>query len=141
MPVLPDLFQSQPLLAAAYARVSASIDSNKALDPPTDGINAAKYSIPLPSSSSTSPEDWQTALETAYSTLEHQQARLSNVELLTKFGPNAWRISNFLLEKQIERVQREIEGTIAATEDLNRQRKSTQVRFPLYCLAVMNVSS
>ena len=60
---------------------------------------------------------------------------MSNVELLTKFGPNAWRISNFLLEKQIERVQREIEGTIAATEDLNRQRKSTQVRFPPLCFS------
>jgi pre-mRNA-splicing factor SPF27 len=66
-------------------------------------------------------------LENAEAQLEHQRTRTANLELMNKFGSNHWRVTNFLVEKDLERIQREDEDVRKRTEDVNRSRKSAQV--------------
>lgn len=119
---LPDLFSNSPLLQKAYERTSTT-----AIPVPEDGLQIHRYNAAIPPEGA-SEEDWQKALDTASSTLEHQYLRSANIELLSKFGANSWRISNFLLEKDIDRLAKEAEGVQQTIEDINRGRKQSQVR-------------
>ena len=121
VPPPPELYKSSTLLSTAFQRAGSSTA-------PTDGIQLSKYNVVLPTTQS--EEDWQAALDTASATLEHQYLRANNVELLNKFGSNSWRISNFLLEKNVDRLVLEVEKMKQQTEHINRQRKQAQVRFP-----------
>lgn len=59
--------------------------------------------------------------------IEYQSQRAANVSLLQKFGGNSWRIENFLLEKEIERMEKQVEMTRERVESVNRERQSKQV--------------
>lgn len=46
---------------------------------------------------------------------------------MTKYGANAWRVSNYLTEKEVERLQAQLDVVKRKTEEVNRERKSKQV--------------
>lgn len=54
-------------------------------------------------------------------------SRLVNLELLQKFGANAWRLHNYQLEQQLKQTQRATEESRQRIVELNRQRKAEQV--------------
>jgi pre-mRNA-splicing factor SPF27 len=124
VPELPELFTSSDLLQKAFERTSTS-----AIPVPEDGIQLQRYNVAFPADGASEAE-WETALNTASSTLEHQYLRTANAELLNKFGANSWRISNFLLEKDVDRLTKEAEEVTQRIEDINRGRKQSQVGFP-----------
>ncbi|KAK9868164.1 hypothetical protein WJX84_005084 [Apatococcus fuscideae] len=70
---------------------------------------------------------WQNCIQNAHSQLEHQLNRLVNLELLLKFGPNAWRFFNDQLENYVTRLQTEAQQLKKEIEDVNRQRKVSQL--------------
>jgi len=121
VPPLPDLFAASPLLAAALQRVEAGAQP---LAAPTDGLDTARYGLPGPETDDEA--SWRAAFDNASAQLEHQRLRLGTLDLMGRFGANAWRIDNFLLERNIERVKRELEDVRARTEDVNRRRKASQ---------------
>lgn len=53
--------------------------------------------------------------------------RLINLELLLKFGPDAWRVRNETLTVQCEALRRRLAAVKRETEDLNRGRKLSQL--------------
>lgn len=58
-------------------------------------------------------------------------SRLTNLELLQKYGSNAWRIHNFQLEATSKNYEKAVEDLKQLTVEVNRDRKNTQVRrFP-----------
>lgn len=66
--------------------------------------------------------------------------RRQNLELMKAYGANKWRIGNFLAEKDIERAKAELEAVRERTEEVNRSRKSSQVRFArLDCPATVDL--
>lgn len=131
---LPPLFQDNTFLAAELKRLQSKAKTK-------GGLDSVRYSLPVPPASAPL-EAWNKALNNAASQLEHQKIRLGNLELLNKYGANSWRTNNFLLEKEIERLQRRKEEIVKQTEDLNRERKATQVCYSytaVVCTCVLNV--
>jgi pre-mRNA-splicing factor SPF27 len=117
---LPELFTSSDFLRSELARVSSGQKPA-----PGTGLDTVRYSLPAPPASA--PLDaWKKAIDNAGSQLEHQQLRLSNLELMQKYGGNAWRVANFLVEKEIERLEKQTEDVKLRTEELNRERKARQ---------------
>ncbi|KIJ68651.1 hypothetical protein HYDPIDRAFT_82505 [Hydnomerulius pinastri MD-312] len=123
-PLVPppfELFKNSPLLAAELARVEA----HQPL-PPLDTI---RYQLPAPTSSPGSDEEWREAIRNAHAQLEHQRVRQTNLALLQTYGPNAWRINNYLLEESAKQSEKALEDLKQLTTDLNRERKNSQTRY------------
>ena len=116
---IPELFTSSAFLTSELARVSSKAK--------VAGLDSARYSLPAPPGTA-SVDAWQKALDNAGSQTEHQQLRLGNLELMNKYGANAWRVGNYLVEKEIERLQSQTEIIKTKTEEVNRERKAKQVR-------------
>ena len=54
--------------------------------------------------------------------------RQNNLSLLQTYGPNAWRIHNYLLEATAKQTEKALEELKDMTVEVNRQRKNDQVR-------------
>ncbi|KAK9761066.1 hypothetical protein K7432_014334 [Basidiobolus ranarum] len=114
-----ELFQEDPLLNFELKRVS----KGKASQP----IDSARYQLEDPSEEeSNNFEAWEKAAHNSQAQLEHQNLRLCNLELLQKFGGNAWRVHNFQLEYMIKQVEGEIAEKKKEIIDLNKERKFEQ---------------
>ncbi|KAK9806831.1 hypothetical protein WJX72_004086 [[Myrmecia] bisecta] len=120
LPPVPVLrFQDHPVLQHEYNRVKAG--------QPMAALDTTRYRLdPPPLARRNDVAAWKQALDNAHSQLEHQYNRLLNLELLNKYGPNAWRAHNDYLEAGNKRVEEEVAATKQATEELNRTRKMQQ---------------
>ncbi|KAH9890947.1 breast carcinoma amplified sequence 2 [Cubamyces lactineus] len=119
VPPAPTLFANNPLLQAELERVS----NHQPLPP----LDTARYQLPGP----VKPEDeeeWLEALKNARAQLEHQKLRQTNLALLQQYGPNAWRIHNYLTEASAKNVEKALEDLKNLTVDVNRERKNFQTR-------------
>lgn len=52
--------------------------------------------------------------------------RLRNIELLKKYGSNAWRLSNFQQEQDIHQLSELTNAVKSETNEINRQRQKDQ---------------
>jgi len=70
---------------------------------------------------------WIAALHTAQAQLEHQTARLVNLELMKRFGGNAWKTHN----EHLSALKQSIENSLAKSQKdinmVNRKRKADQL--------------
>ncbi|KAJ7139796.1 Pre-mRNA-splicing factor SPF27 [Mycena epipterygia] len=113
------LFAKNPLLQAELTRVESHQEF-----PPLDTL---RYQLPAPAAPGTDDE-WQAALKNAHAQLEHQRMRQTNLTLLQTYGPNAWRIHNYLLEATVKQTEQALEELKQLTVDVNRERKNMQTR-------------
>ncbi|KIY69677.1 breast carcinoma amplified sequence 2 [Cylindrobasidium torrendii FP15055 ss-10] len=90
-------------------------------------IDTHRYQLPAPALPG-SDEEWQSALDNARAQLEHQRLRQTNISLLQTYGPNAWRIQNYLLEADVTQVEKALEQLQTLTVEINRERKNEQTR-------------
>lgn len=60
--------------------------------------------------------------------LNHLLTRAFNVELLSKFGADAWKLQGILLEEQVKDLERAIAHVKAQTLQINRERKAEQTQ-------------
>lgn len=62
-------------------------------------LDVTRYRLdPPPQAQRNDYTAWQAALDNAHSQLEHQLNRITNLELLLKYGPNTWRAQTQLDE-------------------------------------------
>ncbi|KAJ3586214.1 hypothetical protein NHX12_012614 [Muraenolepis orangiensis] len=59
--------------------------------------------------------------------LEHQAVRIENLELMSQYGTNAWKLYNDNLAFMIEIAQKELQKFRKQIQDLNWQRKNDQL--------------
>jgi pre-mRNA-splicing factor SPF27 len=59
---------------------------------------------------------------------------LCNLELLQKFGNNAWRLHNYQVEGQVEIVKRVLEAEKSKVIECNQARKAMQASMNLLLL-------
>ena len=84
----------------------------------------------IPSASEELPEGqaiWHKALDNANAQLEHQNQRILNLELVQKFGNNAWNIHNYQLEYDLSLIRNAVDEKKAEIMELNKLRKRDQV--------------
>lgn len=93
--------------------------------PPMDTV---RYQLEPPAGTKRSdPAEWSKAVKNAEAQLQHQNTRLVNLELLQKYGSNAWRLHNFQLEAMLKTMQKQLEAVQAQITELSRIRKLEQV--------------
>ncbi|KAF8898386.1 breast carcinoma amplified sequence 2 [Infundibulicybe gibba] len=114
------LLSNHPHLAAELERIEAH--------KPFPALDTLRYQLPEPTSNPGTDAEWDAALKNARAQLEHQHARQTNLTLLQKYGPNAWRIHNHLLEATAVQTERALEELRQLTVDVNRERKNNQDR-------------
>ncbi|KDR84797.1 hypothetical protein GALMADRAFT_233167 [Galerina marginata CBS 339.88] len=115
-----ELFSNNPILKAELERVA----SNK----PFPQLDTLRYTLPAPSSTPGTDEEWIAALDNAHAQLQHQRIRQQNLALLQTYGANAWRIQNHLLEATAKQTEKVLEELKELTVEVNRERKNTQDR-------------
>ncbi|PPQ90405.1 hypothetical protein CVT25_014923 [Psilocybe cyanescens] len=114
------LFADNPLLKAELERVA----SNR----PFPQLDTLRYTLPTPSSTPGTDEEWRFAIDNAHAQLQHQRLRQQNLALLQTYGANAYRIQNYLLESTAKRTEKALEELKELTVEVNRERKNTQDR-------------
>jgi len=107
-------------IAAELARV-ASQEPMKTLD-------STRYQLEPPSAGKSQDLNaWRQATENAQAQLEHGELRLSNLELMSRFGPKAW--ANHVAD--IQAFERTISDEVAdlrnERDGINKKRKLDQV--------------
>jgi pre-mRNA-splicing factor SPF27 len=108
-----------PLIGEDLARHTRG----EALPPP----DAARYQLDPPAGrAAADPASWRAALDSAKAQLEHQGSRIQNLELLLKYGANAWLASNKSLEAAVAGQGRELQGLSTQIDGVNKTRKLQQ---------------
>ncbi|KAF9352133.1 hypothetical protein BGX26_009989 [Mortierella sp. AD094] len=83
-----------------------------------------------PSASEELPEGrvlWLKALDNANAQLEHQNNRIMNLELVQKFGGNAWNVHNYQMEYDLSLLRKAVDDMRAEVIELNKLRKRDQL--------------
>ena len=91
-----------------------------------DVIDINRFRLPVPTND-TSVDEWKLAVENAQAQLQHQETRLINLELLYKYGSDAWKLHNHQLEGSLQHLlhcKTEIENEIL---EMNKERREAQL--------------
>ncbi|CAG8619814.1 6091_t:CDS:2 [Ambispora gerdemannii] len=118
-PATIELFKDSPMLAAELQRVQ--------LGKPMEQIDTNRYKLEPPQDSS-NVESWKKAADNSKAQLEQQNLRLLNMELLHKYGANAWRLHNFQLEQELKQLQGTLEQYKQEILEVNKERKAEQLQ-------------
>ncbi|PWZ00573.1 hypothetical protein BCV70DRAFT_199845 [Testicularia cyperi] len=120
LPPAYEIFSKRPDLQAELERVASGA-------PPEPSLDSKRYGLPEPEGgASASIQDWQAAVDNSYSQLAHMDIRLKNIELMKKYGSNAWRLSNFQQEQDIRMLSENVDSIKAQTNEINRLRQTEQ---------------
>ncbi|KAG2186156.1 hypothetical protein INT43_002594 [Umbelopsis isabellina] len=113
------LFKDDPVLSSEWARTSKQ--------KPMATLDISRYDVAPPAGKDKqSVEAWQAAVDNSKAQLESQTLRLFNLELLQKYGSNAWKVHNFQLEGQLKQLKYNVEEKKKEISELNKQRKFEQ---------------
>lgn len=90
-------------------------------------LDTTRYDLPSPSTVSKYTEtEYRIAVDNARAQLEHQKARVVNLQLLQKYGPVSWRAHNEVLGALLERTREELETIVGDSNHINRERSMEQ---------------
>ena len=96
---------------------------------PMDGIDTSRYELPAPPPDQQGNVDaWRTALVNAFAQLQHQANRLDNLDLMTRYGGQAWIRHNEDLAALKAAAERALTAARAEVDAINWERQSEQVR-------------
>ncbi|XP_050378654.1 pre-mRNA-splicing factor SPF27 homolog [Argentina anserina] len=111
----PD-FKNNPVLAREYDRVRAS------KPPVVLDFSRDKAEMPRRSDEAS----WRLALQKAQCYSQHNVVRLENLELMDKYGPDAWIRYNNVLQSLQSRLQKLAHESSQMIGTVNRERKEHQ---------------
>ncbi|KAF9918632.1 hypothetical protein BX616_007215 [Lobosporangium transversale] len=115
--------------ATASATASSSTSSSTTGSDSTSAIEGGISATSTPSASEELPEGrklWLEALDNANAQLEHQSQRILNLELIQKFGSNAWNVHNYQMEYDLSLLRKAVDEKRSEVVELNKLRKRDQ---------------
>jgi len=108
-----------PLMKAEFDRVASRS--------PMDTLSMKRYELPTPPAAKmTDVGAWNECVENSMAQLEHQRTRITNLELMSEFGTEAWKIYNEVLTRLAEGSQRQLKDIKKQLQDVNWSRKHQQ---------------
>lgn len=95
---------------------------------PMEMISMKRYELPGPAAGQKNDiTAWNECVDNSLAQLEHMGARIENLELLEKYGANAWKTHNDMISKLVEQAQKQLSGLKRDIQETNWQRKSDQM--------------
>ncbi|KIL96161.1 hypothetical protein FAVG1_00903 [Fusarium avenaceum] len=101
-----------PAMTAEIERISTSA--------PLEPLDLSRYEAPSPSAPPA------TALPAAAVAQSYLSSRLTNLELLEKWGKNAWLLGNHSLEAELQALEHELAATKREVDIVNLERQKRQ---------------
>ncbi|XP_046850840.1 pre-mRNA-splicing factor SPF27-like [Xenia sp. Carnegie-2017] len=118
-PVVLDKFLT-PILKNEFDRINKR--------QPMDLLSMKRYELPLPSTVQKNDlTAWQEAVNNSFSQLEHQATRICNLELLSTYGSQSWRLHNDTIAEMVQEQQKKLLEIRKEIQQINWQRKSDQI--------------
>eukprot|EP00041_Stephanoeca_diplocostata_P017137 m.341065 g.341065 ORF g.341065 m.341065 type:complete len:248 (-) comp20604_c0_seq4:927-1670(-) len=120
IPPLPESMQGfSPIVAAEIQRIS----EGKTMPP----IDMSKTELPTPDNADRNNiQAWIACVDNARAQLEHQKNRLDNLELMSQYGSQKWKLRATQADKQEKALQVELTNLSNKIQEINWQRKSGQ---------------
>lgn len=92
-------------------------------------MNTKRYELPAPGTGKLSEiQAWQESVDNSFAQLEHQSIRNLNLELLEKYGCEAWKSALEILVGLSARAQKELQELKKDIQDVNWRRKTKQLK-------------
>ncbi|PKI82528.1 hypothetical protein MVES1_003925 [Malassezia vespertilionis] len=115
------LQQELPQLAAELERAERGEKLNV--------LDADRYQLPEPAEGlQASEEAWDASLRNASVQLAYMDGRVKNIELLRRYGANAWRLYNYNQEAILGLESQALDAEREEVEEVNRARKDAQIK-------------
>ncbi|KAG0795371.1 hypothetical protein G6F62_005063 [Rhizopus arrhizus] len=119
LPTTINLFEDNESLKQEFDRVQ----QKKVLN----ALDTERYELKGPSDED-DVEAWKAAVSNTKSQLESQAGSMFNLELLSKYGANAWRVHNYQLETYLEYIKNNTERVRNQILNTNKERKMEQTQ-------------
>ncbi|RDD45803.1 Pre-mRNA-splicing factor SPF27 [Trichoplax sp. H2] len=108
-----------PIMKKEFERIAAN--------QPMDLLSMKRYELPPPPvTQRNDPHAWKECVDNSSAQLEHQAVRIINLQLLTKYGSNSWRVYIELLNEMLTNQRKEVQGLTRKIQEINWQRKNEQ---------------
>ncbi|KAI8377400.1 Pre-mRNA-splicing factor SPF27 [Radiomyces spectabilis] len=121
LPMQVELFQNNESLSQEWQRVSKK--------EPLDALDTTRYELQGPTDDKADDvQAWQAAVDNTKAQLESQANSMFNLELLQKYGANAWRVHNYQMENYLKHIKKATEEYRSQIREINRQRKADQMQ-------------
>lgn len=92
-------------------------------------MNTKRYELPAPPPGKLGEiQAWQEAVDNSFAQLEHQSIRFLNLELLQKYGCEAWKAGLEILVGLNAKAQKELAELKKEIQDVNWNRKNKQLQ-------------
>ena len=92
-------------------------------------VDMTRYKVePPPEEERDSLEAWQRAVDNAHSQLQMTKTRMVNLELMNKYGANAWKTHAENIQKMQTGMEEKIKECAQEIENVNRKRKTGQAQ-------------
>ncbi|CAJ2502896.1 Uu.00g102900.m01.CDS01 [Anthostomella pinea] len=117
---LPPAVESQfsPLITQEHARIASG-------QTPLAAIDQSRYET-QEEDTPTSATDLQKSLARAYTADAYLSGRQTHLQLLERFGRNAWLVGNWQLEAELAALERELEAARREVDIVNIARRRVQ---------------
>ena len=79
-----------PLMKSEFDRVASR--------QPMDTLSMKRYELPTPPAGKmTDVAAWNECVDNSMAQLEHQRTRITNLELMSEYGCESWKVRNYLI--------------------------------------------
>ncbi|CAM1323288.1 BCAS2 (predicted) [Pycnogonum litorale] len=94
---------------------------------PMEMLSMKRYELPQPPAGKmTDIAAWSECFENSMAQLEHQSTRITNLELMSRFGCEGWKVYNAVLYEMLQQAQKQLQQLKKQIQEINWARKTSQ---------------
>lgn len=94
---------------------------------PMEMLSMKRYELPQPPPGKMSDiVTWTECVDNSMAQLEHQATRIANLELMSQYGCEAWKMNNTVLVQLLNQAQKQLQDLRKQIQEVNWHRKNSQ---------------